>query len=123
VEIKRLLTNLCSSDLESSKVFYTSLLDFVVDFDSDWFVHLISRGRELEIGIILENHEIVPEQVRYKISGCYITFVVENVDSVFLKAQELNIKIIQTPELTPYGQKRMLIEAPEGTVCDISSPV
>lgn len=123
MEIKRLLTNLCSNDLESSKAFYTSLLDFVVDFDSDWFVHLISRGRELEIGIILESHEIVPEQVRDKISGCYITFVVENVDSVFLKAQELNIKIIQTPELTPYGQKRMLIEAPEGTVCDISSPV
>jgi len=122
MEIKRLLTNICSTDLESSKMFYTSLLDFTIDFDSEWFVHLVSVGRELEIGLILEGHEIVPEQVRGNIKGCYITFVVENVDSIYIKAQALSYKIIQSPEQTPYGQKRMLIEAPEGTVCDVSSP-
>ena len=122
MQIKRLLTNLCSNDLERSKQFYTSLFDFTVDFDSDWFVHLLSVGREFEIGIILADHEIVPQQVSGQIKGSYITFVVESVDVLFLKAQELDCKIIQAPELTPYGQRRMLIEAPEGTVCDVSSP-
>jgi len=120
--VKRLLTNLCSTDLEQSKLFYTSLLNFIVNFDSDWFVQLVSSGRDLEIGIILDGHEIVPDQVKGKVNGFYLTFVVDDVDELFVKAQELNYKIIQTPKLTPYGQKRMLVEAPEGTVCDISSP-
>ena len=122
MEIQRLLTNICSKNLEHSKLFYVSLFDFKVNYDSDWFVHLISEGRGFEIGIISENHEIVPEQARAKITGAYVTFVVENVDAIFQKVQELDYKIIQAPEVTFYGQKRMLLLAPEGTVCDVSSP-
>ena len=123
MEIQRLVTNICAKKLEQSKAFYTSLLNFKVNFDSDWFVQLVSVGKEFELGLIQEGHEIVPERARGKIKGGYITFVVDNVDDLFLKAQELNCNILQSPEPTPYGQKRMLIEAPEGTVCDISSPM
>ena len=121
MEIKRLLTNICSLNLEESKLFYTSLFAFKVDYDSDWFVHLISEGRELELGIIAQNHEVVPEQVRAAQAGIYLTFVVENVDEVFKQCQVLGYEIIQEPKATPYGQKRMLLVAPEGTVCDVSS--
>ena len=55
MEIKRLLTNICSTDLEASKQFYTSLFSFKVGYDSDWFIHLVSEGSELELGIISEN--------------------------------------------------------------------
>jgi len=122
MEIKRLLTNVCSKDLESSKKFYTSLFSFKVDYDSDWFIHLISEGRELELGIISENHEVVPTEARGGISGAYLTFVVEDVDLLYQKAQKLGCNILQPPEITFYGQSRMLLTAPEGTVCDVSSP-
>jgi len=123
MKIKRLLTNVCSKDLEKSKTFYTSLFAFNVDYDSDWFVHLITEGKELELGIVSEHHEIVPEQAKGKSSGVYITFVVEDVGVLFQKAQELKCEILQVPEVTSYGQKRMLLVAPEGTICDVSSPV
>ncbi|WP_422381534.1 VOC family protein [Marinicellulosiphila megalodicopiae] len=122
MKINRLLTNVCSQNLEASKQFYTSLFSFNVDYDSDWFVHLISEGRELELGIIAQDHAVVPDQVKGKILGVYLTFVVENVDSCFELSQKLGYEIIQQPEMTPYGQKRMLLVAPEGTVCDVSSP-
>jgi len=35
------MTNICSDDLAKSRDFYTKLFDFNVDYDSDWFVHLI----------------------------------------------------------------------------------
>ena len=122
MKIKRLLTNVCSPDLESSKHFYTSLFQLNVEYHSDWFIHLVSDGREFELGIIAEGHEIVPEQTRGKVSGAYLTFVVEDVDVVHRKAQELGCDISQAPQITFYGQKRMLVVAPEGTVCDVSSP-
>ncbi len=123
MQVKRLLTNVCSQDLESSKGFYTSLFAFRVEYDSDWFIHLISEGKELELGIILEDHEAVPTQVRSKISGVYLTFVVEDVDALYGKAKLLGCEISQSPENTFYGQRRMLLVAPEGTVCDVSSPI
>ena len=122
MNIERLLTNVCSNDLDKSKEFYVSLFNFDVDYDSDWFVHLISKGKELELGLISETSEIVPKQAKGKISGVYLTFVVESVDELYLKAKRLEISILQTPENTPYGQKRMIVVAPEGTVCDVSSP-
>lgn len=122
MEIKRLLTNICTMNLHETKRFYTSLFSFNIDYDSDWFVHLISEGKELEMGIILEQHQIVPNEAKGRISGMYLTFVVEDVDELFKKAKELGYSIRQPPEITFYGQKRMLLIAPEGTVCDVSSP-
>ncbi|TDF35497.1 hypothetical protein EYS14_18945 [Alteromonadaceae bacterium M269] len=122
MNIKRLMINLCSKNLEESKSFYTSLFAFKVSYDSDWFIHLISEESQLELGIIAENHDIVPEQARGQSSGMYLTFVVEDVDELFQKVKSLNYDIIQEPEDTFYGQRRTLVLAPEGTVCDISSP-
>jgi len=122
LDIKRFMTNVCSQDLAKSRDFYTALFAFNVDYDSDWFVHLISDGRELEVGIILETHEVVPTRAKGNISGAYLTFVVEDVDAFYNKAKNLNISVLQPPEMTPYGQKRLLLQAPEGTVCDVSSP-
>ena len=123
MKINRLLTNVCSKNLDESKHFYTSLFEFKVDYDSDWFIHLISEGRQLELGIIAANHEVVPIKARGRTSGVYLTFVVEDVDELYIKAQKLKFEIIQSPETTDYGQNRMLLAAPEGTVCDVSSPM
>jgi len=123
MKINRLLTNVCSKNLDESKHFYTSLFEFKVDYDSDWFIHLISEGRQLELGIIADDHEVVPIKARGLTSGVYLTFVVEDVDELYIKAQKLKFEIIQSPEATAYGQNRMLLTAPEGTVCDVSSPM
>ncbi len=122
MRINRILTNLCSHNLQESKEFYTSLFDLRVDFESDWFVHLISEGRELELGILQASHELVPEEFRGEPAGMYITFVVDDAMAIYEKAKALGFHIAKEPELTFYGQKRMLLKDPAGVLLDVSSP-
>ena len=120
--MNRLFANVCSSNLSNAKRFYTELFGFQVKYDSDWFVHLCDPvNSSLELGLIDQNHELVPESARGQSSGIYITLVVNDVDSVYRKAQELKVKIIAPPTPTFYGQKRMLLQDPDGSLLDVSS--
>jgi len=122
-KINRLMTNICSDKLPESKVFYTKLFDFNVDFDSDWFIHLISKDKQLELGIIDRTNEIVPKDFQNNPKGFYITLVVENADEVFEIAKAEKFEILSEPSDTFYGQRRLLLKDPNGTLVDVSSPI
>ncbi len=113
MKINRMMTNICSELLSESRDFYTQLFDFDIDYDSDWFVHLISKDKQLELGIIDLNSEIVPTDVRNHPTGTYITFVVDSVDEVFKLVKANNYEVVQNPENTFYGQRRMLLKRPQ----------
>ncbi|MEO0472521.1 MAG: VOC family protein [Bacteroidota bacterium] len=119
--INRLMTNICSDHLAQSKAFYTTLFDLEVNFDSDWFVQLVSKDKGFELGIIDRKHEMVPEAFQHQPTGFYLTFVVENADAVFELAKEKLFEIVQEPEDTFYGQRRLLLKDPDGTLLDVSS--
>lgn len=120
-KINRLLTNICSNDLNNSKDFYTKLFDFNVDFESDWFIHLVSKNKNLELGIIDKNHELVPNEFQNAPTGFYITFVVDNVDEIYQIAKAEGLEIMSKPTDTFYGQSRMLLKDPDGSLLDVSS--
>ena len=122
-KINRLLTNICSNKLAESRDFYTNLFDFIVDFDSDWFIHLISKDEQLELGIIEQKNDIVPKESQQEPQCMYLTFVVNSADELYETAKEFNYQIIQKPHDTSYGQRRLLIKDPNGLVVDISSPI
>lgn len=121
--INRIMTNICSDKLVESRDFYVKLFDFNVDYDSDWFVHLISKNKKLELGIIERTNEIVPKDFQNRPQGFYITFVVENADEIFKIAESEKFEIISQPTDTSYGQRRLLLKDPNGTLVDISSPI
>lgn len=121
--INRMMTNICSDKLAESRDFYTILFDFNVDYDSDWFVHLISKDKQLELGIISRTSDIVPDGIKNNPQGFYVTFVVENIDDVFYIAKNEGLEIISEPSDTFYGQRRILLKDPNGTVVDVSSPM
>jgi predicted enzyme related to lactoylglutathione lyase len=123
MKINRMMINLCSEKLQESRDFYSTLFDFAIDYDSDWFVHLISKDKQLELGIIDINSEIVPEGTRNQPTGTYITFVVDDVDALFSIAKTNNYQVVQDPENTFYGQRRMLLKDPNNYIIDISSPI
>lgn len=122
-KINRLLTNICSDNLMESRDFYMKLFDFKVAYDSDWFIHLISLNKKLELGIIDRTNELVPKGFQHNPQGFYITFVVDNVDALYEIAVSEKFKIVNTPENTAYGQRRLLLQDPSGTLVDISSPI
>lgn len=121
--LSRIMTNICSDNLPATKNFYTKLFDFKVDFNSDWFIHLISKDKKLELGIINRTNELVPKEFQNKPEGFYITFVVKSADEIFEIAKAENFEIVSQPEDTFYGQRRLLLKDPNGTLVDISSPI
>jgi predicted enzyme related to lactoylglutathione lyase len=123
MKIERLLINICSEKLTESRNFYTTLFDFNVDYDSDWFIHLISKDKKLELGIINRSSEIVPETLQNTPQGLYVTLVVDSADEVFEIAKRECLEILKEPENTFYGQRRLLLKDPNGTLIDVSSPI
>lgn len=101
-----MMTNICSEKLADSRDFYSKLFHFAINYDSAWFVHLISKDKQLELGIIDIHREIVPKESRKQPTGTYITFVVDNVDDVFKVAKANSYEIVQGPENTFYSQKQ-----------------
>lgn len=119
----RLLTNLCSMDVQTSKAFYTQLLDFETRYDSDWYVQLCSPHDDgIEFGVIRYDHELVPNEYRRLPSGMYLTFMVPDVNASYARALEMNLDIIQEPRNEFYGQRRFLVKDPSGCLIDICSP-
>jgi len=123
MKLNRMMTNICSDQLPASKLFYTTLFDFRVDYDNDWFVHLISADQQLELGIIDRTHAIVPPTVQQAPTGFYVTFVVEDVDAVFEVAKTNSFEVISEPEDAFYGQRRLLLKDPDGAIVDVSAPI
>lgn len=121
--VKRLMINICSDNLQESKNFYTKLFDFQVNYDSDWFVHLISTSHQLELGIIDRTNEIVPQEYQKTPEGFYTTFVVDSADEVYEVAKKEGFIIIEAPNNTFYGQRRLLLRDPNGSLVDVSSPI
>lgn len=118
-----MMANICSNNLVESRKFYTKPFDFNVDYDSDWFIHLISRDKSLELGIISSTTEIVPAEINGYPQGFYLTFVVDNADEVYEIAKVEGYQIISKPSDTFYGQRRLLLKDPNGSIVDVSSPI
>lgn len=119
----RILTNICSDDLQKSKDFYVELLGFNVKYDSDWYVQLCSpENSEIEYGIIQRSHELVPIEYQNSPTGMYVTFVVSDVDVTYGKALNMGLAILQEPRNEFYGQRRFLVKDPNGCLVDICSP-
>lgn len=117
------MTNICSDNLPETKDFYVKLFDFKVNFESDWFIHLISKEKNLELGIVDKSNDIVPREYQNNPQGFYITFVVESADELLEIAEAEKFEVVSKPKDTFYGQRRMLLKDPSGTLVDISSMI
>jgi len=121
--INRMMINICSEKLSESKYFYTQLFDFEVDFDSDWFVHMVCKDKSWELGIIEKANALVPAEYRKKPLGFYLTFVVDDVEVVYKKALSEKMEVLAEPVDTAYGQRRLILKDPNGAMVDVSSPI
>ncbi|OEE67483.1 hypothetical protein A1OO_17195 [Enterovibrio norvegicus FF-33] len=119
----KILTNICSNDLQESKDFYANLLGLKIKYESDWYIQLcVPEDSEVEYGIIQWDHELVPKEYQNSPTGMYVTFVVSDVDATYEKALNMGLSILQAPRNEFYGQRRFLVKDPNGCLIDICSP-
>ncbi len=120
--ISRGFPNIISTDLPGVSQWYQDMLGMAVEFDSDWFVHLRAPQAEgVELGIIAAGHEIVPAGLTAGGGGTMLTFVVPDVDATHQRAVERGETVVEPPTDLFYGQRRMIVADPQGTLVDISS--
>jgi len=121
-KVNRLLINIVTDHLKKSATFYTKHFDFEINYESDWFIHLISKDKSQEIGFINPSSEVVPNGLGNAQNGLYLTFVIDDVDVFFASIETESVTILKPPHDTFYGQRRLLIEDTNGLYLDISSP-
>lgn len=120
--MQRCFTNILSASVDTTVQFYENVLGMTRHFDSDWFVILTHKSIDgLELGVLQRDHEIIPTSARNAPAGVMITFVVDNCDSIHSKAIKTGAEIVEPPTDMAYGQRRMLLLDPDGTVVDVSS--
>ncbi|MGF1458378.1 MAG: VOC family protein [Leptolyngbyaceae cyanobacterium] len=122
--IARWLINICSQDLAASRGFYTQFLGLTVAYDSDWYVQLVSDEHpQLELGVIQQDHGLIPPEFQAAPQGLLLTFVVDDVDALYERARAMAIAIVQPPKNEAYGQRRLLVRDPNGLLLDLSTPI
>lgn len=120
--MQRVFSNVLSKDLEVSRAFYVDLFGWKIAFHSDWFIHLQAPDNPgLELGLLKRDHGIVPDAYRRPPQGMLLTVVVDDVDALFERAQSLGHEVLEAPRNLFYGQRRMLLQDPDGTLVDVSS--
>ncbi|MBO6892890.1 MAG: VOC family protein [Roseibium sp.] len=120
--MQRSFTNILTEEVATTAAFYETLLGLTAKFSSDWFVNLADPDNPaLELGILKQTHEIVPARAQKATAGIILTFVVDDCDAVYQRAQEMNANIVEAPREMPYGQRRMILRDPAGTFIDVSS--
>lgn len=120
--IERAFFNILSDDLEASKKFYVDFVGLEVSFSSNWFVNLRSKANDaLELGILKRDHDATPEAGRGAPKGGMLTMIVDDVDKAFTRAKDMDITIVEEPKDLFYGQRRLVVQDPDGTLIDISA--
>jgi predicted enzyme related to lactoylglutathione lyase len=121
--MQRTFTNILCENPARTAAFYERLLGMSRHADFGWFVILTHESMPgLEFGLLDRSHETVPDDLAAAPAGVIVTFVVEDVEPYFRTAQDMSAEIVQEPTNLFYGQRRLLLRDPEGTVIDVSSP-
>ena len=119
--IERAFVNLLVTDPRVAAHWFTDLLGWTPGFESDWFVHLHAPDDEaIELGLLRADHDIVPAAAAGR-GGTLVTVVVADVDTVHAAAVERGITIVEEPRDLFYGQRRLVLEGPDGHLVDVSS--
>jgi len=116
-----MLTTLLTDSPLTTKNLFVNLLNFEVEFESDWFISMTGQDGA-RVGAMLRTSEFIPDSHQQSAQGVVITIIVENVDDIFQRATSLGLDIVEEPRDLPYGQRRLLIKDASGVLIDVSSP-
>lgn len=111
-----------SDDLPGGRDWYVDRFAYRIAFDSDWFVNLQApENAAVEIALMDRNSDLVPDTFRKIVGGGMLTIVVDNVDRIYDTMRAAGDRIVEPPRDLFYGQRRMLVQDPNGVLVDVSS--
>lgn len=113
-----------TQDVDATARFYTEHLRFRRAYDSDWYVHLQStEDSQVNIGVVLGDHETVPAVGRDQVSGLILNFEVVDVDAEFARAEAQGLPILLSLRDEAFGQRHFITCDPNGVLIDVIRPI
>lgn len=117
----KLNAGIVTGKIAETKEFYTSVLDFGVTFENEFYLLLHTPDKSSEISFLLPGHESQQPlfHAPFDGKGMYLTIEVDDVDKLYneLKKKGVDIKIELRDE--PWGDRHFAISDPNGIAIDI----
>lgn len=121
--MQRAFANILTDSIEDTASFYENLLGMHRHFTSDWFIILTHPQMPgYELGILDRSHAVVPEPARESGGTMMMTFVVNDIGGTEEIARHMGAVVVEPPRRMDYGQTRMIVRDPAGTLVDLSAP-
>ena len=111
---------ICVESVEPLKQFYTSLLNFNIVFELDWYIQLQSPTDEnLQLAFVQRSHQSVPKRFQQTPKGVIVTVEVDDVDTLYQKALDMQFDIALELKDEDWGQHHFMTVDPEGLLVDV----
>ncbi|AFD07534.1 VOC family protein [Solitalea canadensis] len=117
----KLNAGIITTKLAENKAFYTSILDFGVTFENEFYLLLHTPNKQAEISFLLPEHASQQPlfQQAFQGQGVYLTIEVEDVDKVYKELKQKGIAIKIDLRNEPWGDRHFAIQDPNGIGIDI----
>jgi catechol 2,3-dioxygenase-like lactoylglutathione lyase family enzyme len=117
----KLNAGIITANLAATKTFYTTVLNFKVLFENDWYFLLSTADGNDQLSFLKPN---MPQQApifqsAFGGQGVYLTIEVEDADAMYKMIKEKAIPIEVKLRDEPWGDRHFVIKDPNGIGVDI----
>ena len=107
-------------NLPAALEFYTSYLDFSPVFETDWYIHLVSKAG-IQIGFMVPNHPSQPERLHccYSGDGAVFSLEVDDADEAYACTKSEGLTIVEDIKTEEWGQRHFILSDPNRVIIDI----
>ena len=114
MNIKRIVPNIPSSDIEKSKLFYRDFLGLELALDMGWVLTFVSKSNPaVQLTILEKDTDQIIE------SGISITIEVDDIESIYKKAISSEFEISYPITNESWGVRRFFVKDPNGVNVNI----
>ena len=117
----KLNAGIVTSQLEETKAFYTSVLNFGVTFENEFYLLMHTPNHQAELSFLLPDHPTQHPlfQKPFDGLGMYITIEVDDVDKEYERITKTGAKIAFALRDESWGDRHFAIVDPNGIGVDI----
>lgn len=113
--IRRIVPNIYSDNLEKSKIFYIDFLGMELVMDMKWILTFASKDNPTaQISILQNDKKEKPNN-----EAIFLSIEISDVDKMYEQAKKMNCNITYEITNEPWGVRRFFVKEPNGATINL----